>query len=66
MRNFLTRTFVQLIYLKKNCEFNFPFIYLCIIFRFPVLDFLTQRQSKWQSDLQHQQIQIYQDHTMLN
>ena len=34
--------------------------------KFPVLEFLNQRQSKWQRDLQHQQIQIYQDHTMLN
>ena len=34
--------------------------------KFPVLEFLNQRQTKWQRDLHQQQIHIYQEHTMLN
>ena len=34
--------------------------------RFPVLAFLSKRQSKWQRDLKEQQAHIYEDHTMLN
>ena len=34
--------------------------------RFPVLAFLTKKQSKWQRELKEQQAHIYEDHTMLN